>query len=190
MAEMSPERAPARASVKGVFTNKLGPFPMWAWLVIGGGGIIAWAWWRSRQQAQTSAAADTSVPADQVPQFVNQTYTTVTPPSVNVSEPPEPVTAVGPINRGPEIRPAIPVSPKAPPPRPFPYAQPHAQPPIFNATYRVLKGETLDDVAKKFRITRVELAHANGLGTGAGLRAGQVLKVPRPAPQGTPNPAI
>ena len=187
MAEMSPERAPARASVKNVFTNKLGPFPMWAWLVIGGGGIIAWAWWRSRQQAQTAAssAADTSVPADQVPQFVNQTYTTVTPPSVTVSEPGS--TPGPPGNPGPP-GPAGPAGPVTyPRPRP---AVPAAQPPIFNATYRVLKGETLDSVAKKFRISRVELAHANGLGTGAGLRTGQVLKVPRPAPQGTPNKAI
>jgi LysM repeat protein len=81
----------------------------------------------------------------------------------------------------------IPPAPKPPGTRP---AVPAAhQPPIFNATYIVRKGETLNSIAAKFRITRVELAHANGLGTGAGLRTGQRLKVPQPAGTGMPNKA-
>jgi len=56
--------------------------------------------------------------------------------------------------------------------------------------YKVQKGETLDSLAKKFGISRVDLAHANGLGTGAGLRTGQTLKVPAPAPAGKPNKAL
>ena len=46
-------------------------------------------------------------------------------------------------------------------------------------------------IGKKYGITRVELAHANGLGTGAGLRTGQRLRVPSPKGKGQPvsNPA-
>ena len=72
---------------------------------------------------------------------------------------------------------------------PKPVAPKPAQPPIFNKTYIVKKGETLNSIAKSLGISRVDLAHANGLGTGAGLRTGQTLKVPSPAPGGTPNPA-
>ena len=66
---------------------------------------------------------------------------------------------------------------------------PTAQVPIFNSVYKVQAGETLDSLAAKLGISRVDLAHANGLGTGAGLRTGQTLKVPSPAPAGTPNKA-
>ena len=75
---------------------------------------------------------------------------------------------------------------KAPAPRPAGHP---VQPPIFNKTYIVKKGETLNSIAKQLGISRVDLAHANGLGTGAGLRTGQTLKVPSPAPGGTPNRA-
>ena len=92
---------PERATRGNVFTNKLGPLPMWAWVaIVGGGGQ-----------------------------------------------------------------------------------------PIFNATYVVRPGDTLNSVAKRYHVTREELAHANGYGTGAGLRTGERLKVPSPAGTGTPNRA-
>jgi hypothetical protein len=84
VSEMPPERpAPARSGggVGGTFTTKIGPLPMWGWLAIIGGGLIAWRLYSNKQAASTSgSSADTSVPADQVPQFVNQTYVTTTPP--------------------------------------------------------------------------------------------------------------
>jgi LysM repeat protein len=43
-------------------------------------------------------------------------------------------------------------------------------------TTTVKPGETLENVADRLGLTREELAHDNGLGTGAGLRAGQTLK--------------
>ncbi len=46
--------------------------------------------------------------------------------------------------------------------------------------YNVRRGETLAAVAQKHRISRSELAVANGLGTRAKLRAGQTLIIPRP----------
>jgi LysM repeat protein len=77
-------------------------------------------------------------------------------------------------------------------PKPTPVFPPKPTPvtdPIFNATYTVKAGETLAKLAARYKITVEQLAHANGLGTGAGLRTGQTLKVPSPAPGGTPNPA-
>jgi LysM repeat protein len=106
------------------------------------------------------------------------------PPGVGVpgslNKPPSKPPGVGEIGEG--TRPGI----KTPVSRGHPGG---GQPPIFNATYVVKKGQTLDSVAKQFKISRVELAHANGLGTGAGLRTGQKLKVPSPAGTGTPNKA-
>jgi len=79
---MAPEPAARRGNV---FTRRIGPLPMWVWLVIVAVIVIGWAYWRSRQSAgQTSTSTATGTDASQVPQFVNQTYTTVQPPSVNV----------------------------------------------------------------------------------------------------------
>lgn len=46
--------------------------------------------------------------------------------------------------------------------------------------YNVRRGETLASVARKHRLSRTELAVANGLGTRSKLRAGQTLIIPRP----------
>jgi LysM repeat protein len=166
-----------------VLTHRLGPLPTWAWISIAAALIIAYSWWKSKSANAASSAntAASGTPADQVPQFVNQTYTTVTPPPANVTvnntAPVTQPTAPGPVQTG--------TPSKEPPPyRPAPDHEP-----IFNKTYVVKKGETLNSVAKQLHISRVDLAHANGLGTGAGLRAGQTLKVPSPAPGGTPNKA-
>lgn len=187
----APPRAPSRSSSGGggnVLTHRLGPLPTWVWIAIAAALIIAYSWWKSKSADTASSAntASSSTPADQVPQFVNQTYTTVTPPSVNVTTgaaaPATPATPAAPATPAPTPAPVKTVAPKPVAPKP-------AQPPIFNKTYTVKKGETLNSIAKSLGISRVDLAHANGLGTGAGLRTGQTLKVPSPAPGGTPNPA-
>lgn len=163
---------------------------MWIWVAIIGGVIVAWSLYKSRTSSQQAAAStDTGTSAADVPQFVNQTYTTVTPPNVTVDNTPPPPAEGPPGPPGP-TGPAGPGAYKPPTPKPVVSRPPvPAQPPIFNSTYIVRKGDTLNSVAARFRITRVELAHANGLGTGAGLRTGQKIKVPKPAPQGTPNKA-
>ena len=73
---------------------------------------------------------------------------------------------------------------KAPPPRPPqpkpPVRRKKAQPPLMSGSYTVKPGDSLASVAKRYKISRVELAHANGLGTGAGLREGSKLHVPGP----------
>lgn len=180
------EAAPERARGGNVFTHKLGPLPMWVWVAIAGAAILGWAYYKNKTSAASSgtAADTTGTSASDVPQFVNQTYTTVQAPAVQDEQEPPP-SGVQPVPAIPAAY--IPPVPKPPGTRP---AVPAAhQPPIFNATYIVRKGETLNSVAAKFRITRVELAHANGLGTGAGLRTGQRIKVPAPPGTGTPNKA-
>ena len=183
----APPRAPSRSGGGGgnVLTHKLGPLPTWVWISIAAALIIAYSWWKSKSANAASSAntAASSTPADQVPQFVNQTYTTVTPPSVNVTDTD---TAPPPASGTPAPPGPTPTPVKAPAPRPAGHP---VQPPIFNKTYIVKKGETLNSIAKQLGISRVDLAHANGLGTGAGLRTGQTLKVPSPAPGGTPNRA-
>lgn len=59
-------------------------------------------------------------------------------------------------------------------------ARPSAQPPLMSGSYTVKAGESLQQIADRYHISRAELAHANGLGTGAGLKTGQKLKVPGP----------
>lgn len=68
---------------------------------------------------------------------------------------------------------------KKPAPKPKPRRK-SSQPPLMSGTYTVKPGQTLASVARLFGISRVQLAHANGLGTGAGLRTGQKLHVPGP----------
>lgn len=189
MSEQAPERAPARARGGNVFTHRIGPLPMWIWVAVIGGVIVAWSLYKSRTSGQSSTASssgDTGTPAADVPQFVNQTYTTVTPPTVNVTEPGG--------DDDDEVQPPARVKfpiyhPPVKPPVKKPPAKKSPVPPIFNAVYVVRKGETLNSIAAKFKVTRVALAHANGLGTGAGLRTGQKLKVPNPAGYGKPNKA-
>lgn len=53
--------------------------------------------------------------------------------------------------------------------------------------YNVRRGETLAGIANKHRISRSELAVANGLGTRARLRAGQTLIIPRPGSSALAN---
>ena len=73
---------PAASGAKSVFTRHIGPLPMWGWTAIVGGVIVAWAWWSNRNSSSTAGSSTASTAnASQVPQFVNQTYTTVQPPT-------------------------------------------------------------------------------------------------------------
>ncbi len=76
----------APAKRENVFTHKIGPLPMWAWVGIVGGILVVWRIYSSKNAAASAAqqAATTttpSTPANQVPQFVNQTYVSTTAPS-------------------------------------------------------------------------------------------------------------
>ena len=101
-----PTATPARSSGGrgNMFTQKIGPLPMWAWVGIAAAILIVWRLYSNKQAASQSSQATTtpSTPADQVPQFVNQTYTTVTAPSSPGTAPaPTPSTPTPPGQPGP-----------------------------------------------------------------------------------------
>ena len=188
MAEETEAAAPRKSGGGGnPITRKIGPLPMWAWLAIFTVVIFVYAYIKKKSSAataSTTAASTTAantpggVDASLVPQFVNQTYTQVTPPespTINVTVPTAAATT-------PATAATTATTPTA-------AGSSSTQPPIMNGKYVVKAGQTLAQVAAQYGISRVTLAHANGLGTGAGLRTGQVLNVPSPAPGGTPNKA-
>lgn len=101
-----PAASPARGG-GNVFTRKLGPLPMWVWLLISAAVVLGYAYWKNRQQAaQATTQTATGTDASQVPQFVNQTYTTVIPPLTPGPPPPGPRGPAGPPGKaGPAGRP-------------------------------------------------------------------------------------
>lgn len=83
MSEQAPE-TPGRGTRGGsnMFTQKIGPLPMWAWVGIAAAILVVWRYMAAKNASAASNAstAAATTAADQVPQFVNQTYTTVTAP--------------------------------------------------------------------------------------------------------------
>ncbi|HEY6275594.1 MAG TPA: hypothetical protein VIX86_04610 [Streptosporangiaceae bacterium] len=112
MSTMTPE-APAPAPARGGgswLTRRVGPVQGWVYLA-GGlvvAGAVAWRYLHpSTSTASTSAAADTTG-ASQVPQFVNQTYTSVAAPSAPVPPP----TQQGPATQPPRTHRKVKVGPQ------------------------------------------------------------------------------
>jgi hypothetical protein len=74
-----------------IFTRKLGPLPMWAWMAVALVLAIAYYLYKKHTTAAASSATSNTsgtaantpggVDASLVPQFVNQTYTNSTPPA-------------------------------------------------------------------------------------------------------------
>lgn len=83
MTAPAPESVPAApARRENVFTHKIGPLPMWGWVAIVAGLLVAWRLYAGKKAAaqQQQATTTPSTPADQVPQFVNQTYVSTSAP--------------------------------------------------------------------------------------------------------------
>ena len=107
MPEAPAPSRPRGGKITQTFTTRIGPLPMWVWLVIIAGILIAWRIYSqkaSAAQATEATGTDTSqVPADQVPQFVNQTYVSPVPPtSPGPAGPPGPTGPPGP-GPGPNV---------------------------------------------------------------------------------------
>lgn len=129
-------------------TRKVGPMPMWVWM---GGAVLVlliFSVYRNNQAANTanSAAAssttDSTVPADQVPDYINQIYTTVNTPPVNVTTgaPAGTPTSTTP----PVTTPTRGGSPTPPPPR---------RPVSAPMSYTVKHGDTLSSIASRYGTT-------------------------------------
>lgn len=84
---------PAEPSGGGgnVFTRKIGPLSTWVWMVIALAIALVYYFYKKNQSSSTTSdqnsAENTPGGTDSslVPQFVNQTYTNVSPPSVTVN---------------------------------------------------------------------------------------------------------
>lgn len=94
MSEQAPE--PRGRGRENVFTRRIGPLPMWQWFAIALAMILVYVLYQYRKTSQANAnAANTAggtstggtTGAGQVPQFVNQTYTYVAPPSAQQPPP-------------------------------------------------------------------------------------------------------
>ena len=197
MAAPAPAAQPSGGG--NVLTQKLGPLATWVWLLIATIAIVIYyliAKYRAGKSGTTTAtgqaAPGQTAGVQDVPDIILQNYTQQEAnPTVNVpapagsTPPPQPAPTPAP----PPVQPGGPPQQVKPPPVSTPPKPKPSQPPIFNSTYTVRAGDTLNSLSSRLGISRVELAHANGLGTGAGLRTGQKLKVPAPAPGGKPNKA-
>jgi hypothetical protein len=185
MAAPAPQPQPGGRG--NLLTAKLGPLATWVWLLIGTVLIGAYYLYEKHKAGTGSspAAPGTTANASQVPDIILQDYGVPVTQTVTAAPPPG---SVPPPPPGGLLRrragPKPPRGKKPPPRKPEPPSEP-----IFDGSYKVRKGQTLEEVARQFGITREQLAHANGFGTGAGLREGQTLKVPSPAPGGKPNKA-
>jgi hypothetical protein len=181
VSEQAPEAPPPAAGggggggAGGFLKRKLGPFPMWAWLVIGAALIGMYVIYKRNQASQAAATstAATSTDASQIPQFVNQTYTTVTPPAA-------PTPAAGP----PPPVVTNPGGPMTPPPK--------SRPTQITAT-GADTGD-INQIAKQYGLTETQLIAANPglrrlkvrvgkksvplIGSGAPIPKGTVVKIP------------
>src|SRR5271155_3016496 len=110
----------AAPKAKGnVLTRKIGPLPTWAWTGIILTPILIYAVIERKKSSSTTAASATTgtTSASQVPQFVNQTYTSVQAPSAPNSTGTTPVTT-GPATTTTATTPTPTVSTPAPTPAP------------------------------------------------------------------------
>jgi hypothetical protein len=75
---------PKAGKRENVFTHKFGPLPMWAWVAIVAAVLIGYYYWKNKKAAAQQQTSPTG--AGQVPQFVNQVYTSVVPPTAPEDE--------------------------------------------------------------------------------------------------------
>jgi len=198
MSQMQPESTAPQGG-GNVFTRKLGPLPMWAWMGIALALAIVFYLYKkhtsgsstSQSSAQNSSVnTPGGVDASLVPQFVNQVYNQETPPvapnvTVNNTLPPPPANSPTPPNN-----PSPPINtPKPPPAKPTPPKK------VTYKTITVQPGQTLQSLAQQYHTTPDQIADVPGnvyvkgevpgdkkvgqqLGSGAGLKTGQKIKIP------------
>src|SRR5881394_204862 len=120
---------------KSMVMSKLGPMPVWAWMLVGLGGAVAVSSWRKNKASAAASSQDDTVNGirliggDQTPPVVFQSYTTSlntinnAPPGSGREHPP----VIVPPSHGP--RPPMPQLPPPPPPAVSPPPAPPPPPP-------------------------------------------------------------
>jgi hypothetical protein len=97
-ADAQPSGQPATRSSSGssnVFTRKIGPLPMWGWMAIGLVVAVAYYFYE-KNKSSSQTPTPSAEAADQIPQFVNQTYVQTNPPAAPNPGPPGHTTNPGP----------------------------------------------------------------------------------------------
>jgi|SRR5215469_1857712 len=127
------------------FTQKWGPLPVWAWMAGGAAALLIVSYLRNKQNASASPSATDTTGASQIPQFVNQDYTTVSPPNVSV-----PVSMTPDEDTGDEdqdvdasTNPPPHVGHPKPPTHPIKHPAPRPRPKGQARYYTVKRGDTL-----------------------------------------------
>lgn len=97
----NPQRSssPAKSSSGGgnVFTRKLGPLPLWAWMGIALAiALVYYIFVSKKQSAATANTPDNTTAAGQIPQFVNEVNSTSPPAPPDVTNVTVPITNVPP----------------------------------------------------------------------------------------------
>jgi LysM repeat protein len=195
MSQMQPEVQPESGNV---FTRKVGPLPMWAWMGIALALAIVYYLYKKNKAGSTSSqnsAQNSSVntpggvDASLVPQFVNQVYNQETPPVAPNVTVTNNIPATPPDNDHPGGGTPPVQGPKTPPNRVVPKAK------VTYKTIKVQPGQTLQSLAQQYHTTPDQIADVPGnvyvkgevpgdkkvgqqLGSGAGLKTGQTLKIP------------
>jgi len=201
MSQMQTESAAPDGGGGNVFTRKIGPLPMWAWMGIALALAIVYYLYKKHTSSSTSSqnsAQNSSVntpggvDASLVPQFVNQVYNQETPPvapNVTVNNT---IPAAPPDNDNP------PPSTGGTPPAKTPKPTGNRVTPAKKVTYKTITvqpGQTLQSLAQQYHTTPDQIADVPGnvyvkgevpgdkkvgqqLGSGAGLKTGMKLKIP------------
>lgn len=204
MSQMQPEVQPQGGG--NVFTRKIGPLPMWAWMGIALALAIVYYLYKKHQSGSSSSTSSTQnssmntpggVDASLVPQFVNQVYNQETPPvapNVTVNNTIPVQTPTGPDNDNPPPNTGNGGTPPAKTPKPpgNRVPTPHK---VTYKTITVQPGQTLQSLAQQYHTTPDQIADIPGnvyvkgelpgnakvgqqLGSGAGLKTGMKIKVP------------
>lgn len=203
MSQMQPEVQPQSGNV---FTRKIGPLPMWAWMGIALALAIVYYLYKKHESGSSSSTSSSQnssmntpggVDASLVPQFVNQVYNQETPPTApNVT-----------VNNTIPSQPAPPDNDNNPPPNTGNGGTPPAKTPKptgtrvpakTKTTYKTITvqpGQTLQSLAAQYHTTPDQIADVPGnvyvagevpgnkkvgqqLGSGAGLKTGMKLRIP------------
>lgn len=124
-----------------VFTRKLGPAPVWLWMLGGLGVALGVFYFRKNKQTQAAAASTAQDTSSQTPPFIIQNYTTV--PGQGPAGPPGPPGTAGP--PGPPAKPPV----GHPVPKPGPTKGGKGKRPL---AYRVKPGDTLTSIAEAHHV--------------------------------------
>jgi LysM repeat protein len=165
MSEQAPEQSGSGGGKLGVWSKKLGPLPAYVWAVLVLGIVLVVMYIKKKKTASAASGASDTGSADgtdasDIPQFVNQTYTTVTPPTVNASATSSSTsTASNPTPSPPCTSPTCPAPVGTPTPVSAPPNPPKAKAPTKSTAKPkpiavvVKPGDTLTSIAKKYGIS-------------------------------------